>query len=73
MDNIMTPRIELAVRSINASSRRDVASVTANYEREEHIGISALYGNVFDRESSFRELKLTRGFNPDKVSEFPVP
>ena len=29
-DNIMTARIELALRSINASSGRDVASVTAN-------------------------------------------
>ena len=38
IDNIVAPKIELAIRSINASSGRDVTSVTANSERGEHIG-----------------------------------
>ena len=35
IDNIITPRIELAFSSINASTGRDVANVTAKWEREE--------------------------------------
>ena len=33
IENIVAPKIELAIRSINASSGRDVISVTANSER----------------------------------------
>ena len=33
IDTIITPKIELAVRSMNASSEQDAASVTANSER----------------------------------------
>ena len=33
IDNIVVPKIELQMRSINASSGRDVTSVTANSER----------------------------------------
>ena len=36
IDNIVTPRIELAIRSINASSERDATSMSANSERREH-------------------------------------
>ena len=39
--NIVAPKIELAIRSLNASSGRDVTSVTANSERGEHVGINA--------------------------------
>ena len=35
IDNIIAPKIELAIRSINASSGRDVTSVVANSERGE--------------------------------------
>ena len=45
-DNNVTPRIELAVSSINASSRRDAASVTANSERERHTGITTSFEKV---------------------------
>ena len=41
IDNIIAPKIELAIRSINASSGRDVASVPVNSERREQVGISA--------------------------------
>ena len=40
-DKFITPRIELAVRSKNASSGRIALSVTANSERGEHAGITA--------------------------------
>ena len=33
IDNLIAPKIELAIRSINASSARDVASVSVNSER----------------------------------------
>ena len=46
IDNIIAPKIELAIRSINAPSGRDVASVTANSERGEHIGINASFENA---------------------------
>ena len=52
MDNFITTRIELAVRSINESSR-DFASVTASSERGEEVGNSALFGKVSDRNSNF--------------------
>ena len=40
IDNIVAPKIELAIRSINASSGRVVTSVSANSERREHGGIN---------------------------------
>ena len=40
IDNIVTPKIELAVRSISASSGRGAASVSANSERREHGGLN---------------------------------
>ena len=43
IENIVAPQIELAIRSINASSGRDVTSVTANSERGEHVGINASF------------------------------
>ena len=42
IDNIIAPKIEIAIRSINASSERDAASVSVNSEREEQVGIIAL-------------------------------
>ena len=46
IDNIVTPKIELAIRSINASSGRDATSVSANSERREHVGINASFENA---------------------------
>ena len=43
IDNVITPRIELEVRSMNASSRRDAASVKATSERGEDIGTTASF------------------------------
>ena len=59
MDNNITVRIELALRSMNASSGRDVASVTANSERGEQVRVCAFYKIVPESNSSFRQLSLT--------------
>ena len=47
IDNIVAPKIELAIRSINASSGRDVTSVSANSERWDLVGINAPFENAF--------------------------
>ena len=49
IDCIITPRIELAVTSINASSGRSATNLTANKDRREHIGITAPFENVSER------------------------
>ena len=46
IDYIVAPKIELAIRSINASSGRDVTSVTANSERGEPVGIIDPFENA---------------------------
>ena len=46
MDSIVAPKIELAIRSKNASSGRDATSVTANSERGEHVGNNACFENA---------------------------
>ena len=46
IENIVAPKFELAIRSINASCGRDVTSVTANSERGEHIGINDPFENA---------------------------
>ena len=46
VDNIVAPKFKLAIRSINASSGRDVTSVTANSERGKHVGINASFENA---------------------------
>ena len=42
IDSITAPKIELAVRSLNASSGPDATGVTANSEREDRIGLLPL-------------------------------
>ena len=46
IDNIVAPKVVLAIRSINASSRQDVTSVSAKSERGEHVGIIASFENA---------------------------
>ena len=52
IDNIVAPKIELAIRSINASSGRDVTSVSGNSERREHVGINASFENASENNST---------------------
>ena len=76
IDNIVASKIELAMRSIHASSGRDVTSVAANSERREHIGINASFENASGNNSKLHVSNVndeTRHNIPDKVSEFSVP
>ena len=45
IDNIVAPRLELAIRSINASSGRDATSVFANSKRREYVQINTSFEN----------------------------
>ena len=76
IDNIVAPKIELAIRSINASSGRDVTSVTANSERGEHVGINASFENASGNNNILRVSNVndeTRHNIPDEVNELSVP
>ena len=76
IDNIIAPKIELAIRSINASSGRDVTSVSANSERREHAGINASFENASENNNklnSTNENDETRKNIHDEVSELSVP
>ena len=46
IENIVAPKTELAIRSINASYGRDATSVSANSERRERVGINASFENA---------------------------
>ena len=46
IENIVPPKIELAIRSINAASGRDATSVSVNSELREHVGINAFFENA---------------------------
>ena len=76
IDNIVAPKIELAIRSINASSGRDATSVAANSECREHVGINASFekvsGNNNVQQVSNGNNK-TRNNISDEVSELSVP
>ena len=52
------------------------ASVTADSVRGEQVRITASSENVSERNNTFHQLNVndeTRGYIPDKLSEFPVP
>ena len=53
IDNIVAPKIELAIRSINASSGRDATSVSANSKRKEHVGINTSFDNASENSNTF--------------------
>ena len=76
IENIVAPKIELAIRSINASSGRDVTSVAANSERGERVGINASLENASENNNTLRVSNVndeTRQNIPDEVSELSVP
>ena len=75
IDSIYTPKVQLAIRSINASSGRDATIVMANSERGEHIGITAPFESVSERNITlhvFNTNDETRNNIPDEVSELSV-
>ena len=76
IENKVTPKIELAIRSINASSGRDATSVSANSERRERVGINASFENASKNNDTLDVSTVTdetRHNNPDEVSELSVP
>ena len=54
VDNIIMPKIELVVRSVNTSSGRDVTSVDANSERGEHVRLNASFENASGSDKTLR-------------------
>ena len=75
-DNLVAPKIELAIRSINASSGRVVTSVTANSERGERVGNNASFENASENNNILRVSNVndeTRRNIPDEVTELSVP
>ena len=76
VDNIVAPRIELAIRSINSSSGRDVTSVTANSERGEHVGINPSFENTSGNNNKLHVSNVndeTWHNILDEVNELSVP
>ena len=76
IDNIVAPKIELAIRSINASSGRDVTSVSANSERKERVGLNASFEKASRNNDTLEVSNVkdeTRHNIPDEVSELSVP
>ena len=76
IDNIVAPKIELAIRSKNTSSGRDVTSVSANSERREHAGIIAFFENASENNNKLNttnENDETRQNIHDEVIELSVP
>ena len=76
IDNIIAPKIDLAIRSINAFSGRDVTSVSVISERREHVGIDTLFENASGNNGTQGVSKVndkTRHNITDEVSELSVP
>ena len=72
---IVAPKNDLAIRSINASSGRDVTNVSANSERREHVGISTSFENASGNNDSLGTSNVndeTRQNIPGEVSELSV-
>ena len=74
--SIITPKIELAYKSINSSTRRDEINVMAISERGEHTGITAPLEIVSERNKTLHLSKVkgeTRYKILDEVSELSLP
>ena len=75
IDSIVAPRIDLPIRSLNASSGRDVTSVSVNSESRERAGIDAPLKNASrnnDTPDVSNSNDETRHNIPDEVSELSV-
>ena len=74
--NIVAPKIELAIRSKNTSSGRDVTSVSANSECRKHAGINAFFENASENNNKLNttnENDETRQNIQHEVNELSVP
>ncbi len=75
-DNIVALNIELAIRSINASSGRDVTSVSSKSERGEHLGINTLFEIASGNNNTLHVSNVsdeTQHNVPNEVGELSVP
>ena len=75
IDNIVTPKIELAIRSINASSGRDVTSVSGNSERRDHERMNTSFGSASENNGTLGMTNAndeTRCNPHDRVGELSV-
>ena len=76
IDNIVTHKIYIAIRSKNASSGRDATSSSAGSERREHVGINAHFENASGNDNTLGVSNVndeTRNDIPEEVSELSVP
>ena len=76
IENVVAPKIELAIRSINASSGQDVTSASATSERREYIGSNVPFENASENNNTLGVTNVndeTRHNLPDEVSELSVP
>ena len=76
IDNNVAPEIELAIRSINTSSGRDVSIVTANSERGDYVGINTSSENASGNNNTLHVSNVkdeTRHNIAEEVSELSVP
>ena len=76
IDNIVAPKIELAIRSKNASSGRVVTSVCANSEPRERTGINTSFENASENDNTIGVTNINdeaRRNSQDGVSELSVP
>ena len=76
IDNIVGPKIELAIRSINVSSGRDVASMSPSSECREHTGINTFFENASENNNTIGVTNMNdeaRHNSQDGVSELSVP
>ena len=76
IENIVALKIELAIRSIFASSGLDATSVSANSERRERVRINASFENASENNDTLDVSNVndeTRHNIPDEVSELSVP
>ena len=73
--NIVAPKFELGIRSINVSSGQDATSVAANSECREHVGIIVSFENASGN-NNVQQVSNgndeTRNNFPDEVSELSV-
>ena len=76
IDNIVTPKIDLAIRSINASSEQDETSVSRNSQYREHVGIIDSFENASENnkiQQVSNRNDETRNNISDKVRQLSVP
>ena len=76
IDSNVAPKIELTIRSKNASSGRDGTSDAANSERDEHVGIDTSFENASGNNNVQQVTNgnaETRNNLLDEASELSVP